>query len=102
MKEELKVTWALGFEYIFAKTLALKISFFNESEEKGSRKYMTFGAGVKLNGIVIDISYLSSMSKIRNPLENTPRFSLSFNFDGLGLQPLQEKVKLDKRSISME
>ena len=64
---------------------------------------MTFGAGVKLNGIVIDISYLSSMSKIRNPLENTLRFSLSFNFDGLGLQSLQEEGQAsDKRSISME
>lgn len=82
-KEELKeITWALGFEYLFAETLALRTGYFNESEEKGSRKYMTFGAGVKLNGMVVDISYLSSTSKIRNPLENTLRFSLSFNFDG--------------------
>ena len=104
LKEELKeITWALGFEYIFAKTLALRSGFFNESEEKGSRKYMTFGAGVKLNGIVIDISYLSSMSKIRNPLENTLRFSLSFNFDGLGLQPLPEEGQAsDKGSVSMQ
>jgi hypothetical protein len=60
----------------------LRTGYFNESEEKGSRKYMTFGAGVKLKGMGIDISYLSSASKIRNPLENTLRFSLSFNFDG--------------------
>jgi hypothetical protein len=85
-KEELKeITWALGFEYLFAETLALRTGYFNESEEKGSRKYMTFGAGVKLNGMVVDISYLSSTSKIRNPLENTLRFSLSFNFDGSGV-----------------
>ena len=83
IQEELKeITWAMGFEYLFAETLALRAGYFNESEEKGSRQYMTFGAGVKLNGMVIDISYLSSTSKIRNPLENTLRFSLSFNFGG--------------------
>lgn len=83
IQEEFKeITWAMGFEYLFADTLALRAGYFNESEEKGSRQYMTFGSGVKLNGMVIDISYLSSTSKIRNPLENTLRFSLSFNFDG--------------------
>jgi hypothetical protein len=71
----------LGFEYLFAETLALRTGYFNESEEKGSRRYMTFGAGFKLNGMVIDISYLSSTSKIRNPLENTVRFSLTFGFN---------------------
>lgn len=83
IKEELKeITCALGFEYLFAETLALRAGYFNESEEKGSRRYMTFGAGLELNGMVIDISYLSSTSKIRNPLENTLRFSLSFSLDG--------------------
>jgi hypothetical protein len=82
-QEELKeITCAFGLEYLFAKTLALRTGYFNESEEKGSRRYLTFGAGFKLNGMEIDISYLSSTSKIRNPLENTLRFSLSFNFDG--------------------
>lgn len=92
MQEELKeITLALGFEYLFAETLALRTGYFNESEEKGSRQYMTFGAGIELNGMVIDISYLFSTSKIRNPLENTLRFSLSFNFDGSeNNQPTEE------------
>ena len=82
-QEELKeITCAFGLEYLFAKTLALRTGYFNESEEKGSRRYLTFGTGFKHNGMEIDISYLSSTSKIRNPLENTLRFSLSFNFDG--------------------
>jgi hypothetical protein len=81
-EELMEITWALGFEYLFSETLALRTGYFNESEEKGSRRYLTFGAGFKLNGMEIDISYLSSTSKIRNPLENTLRFSLSFNFDG--------------------
>ena len=83
-KEELKeVTWAVGTEYKFGKNFALRTGYFNESIEKGSRRYLTFGAGFKYNNTNIDISYLSSTSKIRNPLENTLRFSLTFNFDGL-------------------
>jgi hypothetical protein len=94
IKEELKeITFALGFEYLFAETLALRAGYFNESEEKGSRRYMTFGAGLELNGMVIDISYLSSTSKIRNPLENTLRFSLSFSLDGSGRTlPVEDEV----------
>jgi hypothetical protein len=83
-KEELKeVTWAVGIEYKFGKNFALRTGYFNESVEKGSRRYLTFGAGFKYNNTNIDISYLSSTSKVRNPLENTLRFSLTFNFDGL-------------------
>jgi hypothetical protein len=83
-KEELKeVTWAFGTEYKFGKNFALRTGYFNESIEKGSRRYLTFGAGFKYKNTNIDISYLSSTSKIRNPLENTLRFSLTFNFDGL-------------------
>lgn len=97
IQEELKeITWALGFEYLFAETLALRAGYFNESEEKGSRRYMTFGAGLELNGIVIDISYLSSISKIRNPLENTLRFSLSFSLDGSGRTLPAEDEVLDQ------
>ena len=84
-KEELKeITWAVGTEYKFAENFALRTGYFNESEEKGSRRYLTFGAGFKYNNTNIDISYLSSTSKIRNPLENTLRFSLTINFDSNG------------------
>jgi len=83
-EEELKeITWAVGTEYKFGENFALRTGYFNESEEKGSRRYLTFGAGFKYNNTNIDISYLSSTSKIRNPLENTLRFSLTFNFDSL-------------------
>ena len=83
MKEELKeITWAIGTEYKFGENFALRTGYFNESEQKGSRKYFTFGAGFKYKSTNIDISYLSSTSKIRNPLQNTLRFSLTFNFNG--------------------
>jgi hypothetical protein len=79
--EELKeFTWALGAEYWYKDSFALRTGYFNESEEKGARKYLTLGAGFKYNIVKIDVSYLFSASKVRNPLENTLRFSLSFNF----------------------
>jgi hypothetical protein len=79
--EELKeFTWALGAEYWYQDSFALRTGYFNESVEKGARKYLTLGAGFKYNIVKIDVSYLFSASKVRNPLENTLRFSLSFNF----------------------
>ena len=79
--EELQeFTWALGAEYWYQDSFALRTGYFNESVEKGARKYLTLGAGFKYNTVKIDVSYLFSASKVRNPLENTLRFSLSFNF----------------------
>ena len=78
--EELKeVTWATGVEYVFQDVFALRTGYFNESLEKGSRRFLTLGTGFLLDFATIDISYLFSTSKIRNPLENTLRFSLTFN-----------------------
>ena len=79
--EELKeVTWAVGAEYVYQEAFMLRAGYFNESEEKGSRKFFTMGAGFKFNNAEIDLSYLFSSSQVRNPLENTLRFSLIFNF----------------------
>jgi hypothetical protein len=47
---------------------------------KGARKFFSLGAGFKYNVVKVDVSYLFSASKVRNPLENTLRFSLTFNF----------------------
>ena len=81
--EELKeITWATGIEYVFQDSFALRTGYFNESLEKGSRRLLTLGAGFRLDFANIDISYLFSTSKIRNPLENTLRFSLTFNLSG--------------------
>ena len=78
--EELKeITWATGVEYVFQDVFALRTGYFNESLEKGSRRFLTLGAGFQLDFATIDISYLFSTSRIRNPLENTLRFSLTFD-----------------------
>jgi hypothetical protein len=79
--EELKeITWALGAEYIFREAFMLRAGYFNESEEKGFRKFFSLGAGFRYNNAQIDLSYLFSTAQVRNPLENTLRFSLTFNF----------------------
>ncbi len=78
--EELKeVTWALGAEYSFQQSFMVRAGYFNESEDKGSRKFFSLGAGFIFKAAQIDLSYLFSSSQIRNPLENTLRFSLTFN-----------------------
>lgn len=79
--EELKeVTWALGAEYKYMDAFMLRTGYFNESEVKGARQFFTLGAGFKFKSAQIDLSYLFSTSQVRNPLENTLRFSLTFNF----------------------
>ena len=90
--EELKeITWAVGAEYIFQNSFALRTGYFNESLEKGSRRFITLGAGFSLDFATIDISYLFSSSRIRNPLENTLRFSLNFNLTG-GIQAAENEA----------
>ena len=89
--EELKeITWATGLEYQFQKVLALRTGYFNESKEKGSRRFVTFGAGLLINQMQVDISYLFSTSTVRSPLENTLRFSLSFDLVS-GIVPPEEE-----------
>ena len=78
--EELEeMTWALGAEYRYQDAFMVRTGYFNESEAKGSRKFLTLGAGFKFKSAQIDLSYLFSTSQVRNPLENTLRFSLAFN-----------------------
>ncbi len=74
-----EITWALGAEYVFQDAFSLRGGYFNEAEEKGARKFFTLGAGFKFNVGEVDLSYLFSSSAVKNPLENTLRFSLTFN-----------------------
>ncbi len=79
--EELKeVTYSLGTEYLYQDSFALRAGYFKENKDKGARQFFSLGAGFKYNVVKVDVSYLFSTSKVRNPLENTLRFSLTFNF----------------------
>ncbi|TYB79410.1 type IX secretion system outer membrane channel protein PorV [Bizionia myxarmorum] len=80
-KEEIKeFTYAVGAEYMYQDSFGFRAGYFNESDEKGARQFFAIGAGFKYNVIGLDLSYLFSASKVQNPLENTLRFSLTFNF----------------------
>ena len=65
---------------MYRDVFAFRAGYFNESEEKGARKFVSMGAGFKYSSIGIDLSYLFSTSSIKSPLENTLRFGLTFNF----------------------
>jgi hypothetical protein len=80
-REELnEITISAGLEYWYAKQFALRAGYFYEADTKGSRKYMTFGAGLKYNVFQIDAAYLQPFAR-RHPLQNTIRFSLHFDLD---------------------
>lgn len=79
-EEMREVTWALGAEYLFRDAFAFRAGYFNESETKGSRRFLSFGAGFAYEKVNVDISYLFSTSTVQSPLEGTLRFGLTFNF----------------------
>jgi hypothetical protein len=79
-REELKeITYALGAEYLYNNAFALRAGYFHESKDKGNRQFFTLGGGFKTNALNIDLSYLINSSDVNNPLENSLRFSLSFD-----------------------
>ncbi|HPL77129.1 MAG TPA: type IX secretion system outer membrane channel protein PorV [Paludibacteraceae bacterium] len=81
--EELKeVMWSVGAEYAYNNQFFVRAGYFNESQEKGNRKYFTAGAGFKLNVFELDAGYVIATSQ-SNPLDQTLRFSLSFDLNGL-------------------
>ena len=81
MSEELKeITYSVGTEYMYQDSFAFRMGYFHESPVKGARKFFTLGAGFKYNVVKVDVSYLFNASNIKSPLENTLRFSLTFNF----------------------
>ena len=85
-KEELKeFTLGLGAEYWYDEVFTVRAGFFHESQMKGNRRYVTLGAGLRYNVFALDISYLIPVNNTatsgQNPLENTLRFSLTFNID---------------------
>jgi hypothetical protein len=79
-EEMQEFTWALGAEYRYPDAFALRAGYFHEAQDKGARQFFALGAGFKYTTISLDLSYLFSTSNIQSPLENTLRFSLTFNF----------------------
>ncbi len=81
-EEMREIAWAIGLEYAYNNQFMVRAGYFHESDTKGSRKFFTAGAGFKLNMFQLDASYILSAAQT-NPLDQTVRFSLSFDMDGL-------------------
>lgn len=83
LKEELQeVQWSVGGEYVYHDKFALRAGYHHESANKGNRKYFTVGAGFKMSVFSLDAGYVIATAK-SSPLDQTLRFSLSFDMDGI-------------------
>ncbi len=82
-KEELQeINYGIGAEYVYNDKFSLRAGYHHESQNKGNRKYFTVGAGFKMNVFSLDAAYVVATAK-SNPLDQTLRFTLSFDMDGL-------------------
>ena len=77
---------SFGAEYWYDKQFAVRAGYYYEDPNKGDRQYLTVGVGVQYNIFGINLSYLVPTNNRRNPLDNTLRFSLMFDFQGYKLQ----------------
>ncbi len=83
--EELsELSYSVGVEYWYDRQFAIRAGYFHEDPTKGNRKYFTVGLGLKYNIFGLNFSYLVPTSNRTNPLDNTLRFSLVFDFGGMG------------------
>lgn len=73
------VTAGVGLEYLYQNLFALRTGYFNDSDEMGNLNFFSFGAGFAIKKLKFDLSYLASTSNHTSPLDNTLRFSMSFN-----------------------
>lgn len=77
-----EIRWSLGAEYTYNDKFTLRGGYQHESDAQGGRRYMTFGAGFRMNVLAIDAGYVMATSP-SNPLDQTLRVSLAFDFDGI-------------------
>ena len=82
-KEELQeIQWSVGAEYVYHDQFSLRAGYHHESQNKGNSKYFTVGGGFRMNVFSLDVGYVISTAQ-SNPLDQTLRFSLTFDMDGL-------------------
>ena len=85
-EEMREINFSIGTEYWYDDQFAVRAGYFNEHNTKGGRKFFTFGSGVKYNVFALDFSYLINASRAingTNPLANTMRFTLIFDFGAM-------------------
>jgi hypothetical protein len=76
-----QITLSSGIEYNYMRTYKFRFGYFHEFESHGDMRYLTTGLGIEYSVFQLDFSYLIPVGSLRNPLENTLRFTLLFNFD---------------------
>ncbi len=82
-KEEMsEINFGIGLEYAYNEQFFGRVGYHNEAKNKGNRKYFTFGAGFRLSAFRLDVGYVLSVAQ-NNPLDQTLRFSLAFDVDGI-------------------
>lgn len=82
-EEELEeIQLSVGAEYVYHDQFAIRAGYHHESETKGNRKYFTVGAGFRMSVFSLDAGYVIATAK-SNPLDQTLRFTLSFDMDGI-------------------
>lgn len=82
-KEELQeINWSIGAEYVYHDQFSVRAGYHYENENKGNRTYFSVGAGFRMSVLSLDAGYLIATTK-SNPLDQTLRFSLTFDMDGL-------------------
>jgi len=96
-EEMREIIYSFGIEYWYDKQFAVRAGYFHEDATKGNRKFFTIGAGLKYNVFGLDFAYLIPTDQ-RNPLANTLRFSLLFDFDSFKAQK-PEKPADDSKSL---
>ncbi len=82
-EETKELSYSVGLEYWYDKQFAVRAGYFHEDPTKGNRKYFTVGLGLKYNIFGLNFSYLVPTSNRTNPLDNTLRFSLVFDFGAM-------------------
>ena len=82
-KEELEeIQWSVGAEYVYHDQFSVRAGYHHEAENKGNRKYFTVGAGFRMSVFSLDAGYVIATAK-SNPLDQTLRFTLGFDMDGI-------------------
>ncbi len=103
-EEMSEINISTGLEYWYNKQFALRGGYFHEPPTKGNRQYATFGVGLRYNVFGLDVAYLWPFQQ-RHPLENTLRFTLTFDFDAFVEQkdePVKKKVKVTEDEAPAE
>ncbi len=90
LEELAEITLSVGLEYCYSKQFAVRVGYFHEHAYKGNRKYFTVGAGLRLNVFGLDFAYLIPVTQA-NPLQNTLRFTLTFDFGGMAKEQRDAK-----------